>query len=559
MATSVDLKTLTLASAAKEKADLLVVLLAKGAAGKPAKADSKVEKPGQGLAQWIAQAEKAGDFNRSKAGQSLQLYRVDKVAARRVLLICAGDASAADMRKAIPAAKAALRDEQVRRAVVVSEAVLEPDALHALVQGLGDITYTYTETCSKTKPIALASLTVGVPDSAAVQAAFHTAQGIAAGVALAREWGNRPGNHATPSLLAEAAQSLGKHKNISVKVLGLKEITKLKMGSFLAVAQGSEQEPRFIELQYRGGAQADAPFVLVGKGVTFDTGGISLKPGAGMDEMKFDMCGAASVLGVFQALAQLQPAINVVGLIPATENMPSGAAIKPGDVVTSMSGQTIEILNTDAEGRLILCDALTYADRFKPRAVVDIATLTGACVIALGGVRCAVFASDDALGNALLAAGEQTQDLAWRMPLDADYDSALKSNFADVANVGGREAGVVTAAKFLQRFAGKWPWAHLDIAGVAWKSGAAKGATGRPVGLLTQWLLTQAGQAAPVKAAPVKAAPAKAGKAASEATPTSQASKAAPDKAVAKKAAAAQPVQNKAAPVKAKAGATSRK
>jgi leucyl aminopeptidase len=255
------------------------------------------------------------------------------------------------------------------------------------------------------------------------------------------------------------------------------------------VAQGSEEPLRFIVLKYQGAGKSEAPVVLVGKGITFDTGGISLKPGAEMDEMKFDMCGAASVLGTFEAIGQIQPRINVIGLIPACDNMPSGKAIKPGDVVTSMSGQTIEILNTDAEGRLILCDALTYAERFKPKAVIDIATLTGACVIALGAVRHGLFSSDDGLAQALLDAGSRSADLCWRMPLDDEYAEGLKSRFADVANVAGRAGGSVTAAKFLQRFAKAYPWAHLDIAGTAWKSGSSKGATGRPVGLLTQYLL----------------------------------------------------------------------
>jgi leucyl aminopeptidase len=312
------------------------------------------------------------------------------------------------------------------------------------------------------------------------------------GVELAREWGNRPANHATPTHLAKVAQDLGRYKRMSCDVLGAREVAKLGMGSFMAVAQGSEQPLKFIVLRYSGAAKSVAPTVLVGKGITFDTGGISLKPGPGMDEMKFDMCGAASVLGTFRALAQLQPALNVVGLIPTCENMPDGRAIKPGDVVTSMSGQTIEILNTDAEGRLILCDALTYAERFKPRAVIDIATLTGACVIALGHVRTGMYASDDGLAQALLQAGENAMDPCWRMPLDDEYADGLKSNFADVANVADRAAGSVTAAKFLQRFAGKFPWAHLDIAGTAWKSGAAKGATGRPVGLLLSYLLDHA-------------------------------------------------------------------
>jgi leucyl aminopeptidase len=265
---------------------------------------------------------------------------------------------------------------------------------------------------------------------------------------------------------------------------------------------------RFIELRYSGAAKDKAPVVLVGKGITFDTGGISIKPASEMDEMKFDMCGAASVLGTFRALGELQPAINVVGLIPACENMPDGRAVKPGDVVTSMSGQTIEILNTDAEGRLVLCDALTYAARFKPAAIVDIATLTGACVIALGGVRSGLFANNDRLALALQEAGEAAQDPCWRMPLDDDYADGLKSNFADMGNVAGRAGGSITAAKFLQKYVNDQPWAHLDIAGTAWKGGAAKGSTGRPVGLLVRYLMGQAleAEAAPKSAAAKRAA-----------------------------------------------------
>lgn len=312
---------------------------------------------------------------------------------------------------------------------------------------------------------------------------------------MAKEWANRPANHATPTMLAQAARSLSRLPKISCKVLGLRDVAKLDMGAFMAVAQGSQEQLRFIVLEYSGAAKAHAPTVLVGKGITFDTGGISIKPAAEMDEMKFDMSGAASVLGVFRALGELKPAINVVGLIPACENMPDGRAIKPGDVVTSMSGQTIEILNTDAEGRLVLCDALTYAERFKPRAVVDIATLTGACMIALGNVRSGMFTASEDLAKQLQAASESSQDLCWRMPLDEEYAEGLKSNFADVANVAGRAGGAITAAKFLQRFVDKFPWAHLDIAGTAWKSGAAKGATGRPVGLLLDFLLAEPAKA----------------------------------------------------------------
>ncbi len=328
-----------------------------------------------------------------------------------------------------------------------------------------------------------------LPDAASVQAAFDRAVAAVAGIELAKEWGNRPANHATPTDLAHAARDLAKLPKIKCDILGPKDVAKLGMGAFQAVAQGSDEPLRFIVLRYSGSAKSAAPVVLVGKGITFDSGGISIKPAAEMDEMKFDMCGAASVLGVFRALADLQPAINVVGLIPACENLPSGRSIKPGDVVTSLSGHTIEILNTDAEGRLVLCDALTYAERFKPRAVVDIATLTGACVIALGAVRSGFFCADEQLSHAMVKAGESSQDLCWPMPLDDDYAEGLKTNFADLANVAGRPGGAITAAKFLQKFTGKFPWAHLDIAGTAWKSGKAKGATGRPVGLLVDYLM----------------------------------------------------------------------
>jgi leucyl aminopeptidase len=312
---------------------------------------------------------------------------------------------------------------------------------------------------------------------------------LVAGVELAKEWANRPANHATPTHLAETAKTIASGRAFKCEVLGPKEVAKLGMGAFMAVAQGSAEPLRFIVMRYNGAPSSQAPVVLVGKGITFDTGGISIKPAGEMDEMKYDMGGAASVLGVFKALGELKPAINVVGLIPATENMPDGLAVKPGDVVTSMSGQTIEILNTDAEGRLVLCDALTYAERFKPKAVIDIATLTGACVIALGAVRTGLFSSDDTLAIQLQQAGETSGDTCWRMPLDDDYAEGLKSRFADVANVAGRAAGSVTAAKFLQRFTKSFAWAHLDIAGTAWRGGAAKGATGRPVGLLLQYLL----------------------------------------------------------------------
>jgi len=448
---------------------------------------------GHALAKLVSTARKHQHFE-DKAGQVLASYAPEGVRAPLAVVAHTGQGSAADLRRAAEAAWGQIKSVKPRHLGVVVPDGLASDGLQALSQALADSSYAYTTTLSKPAPRTLIRVSfLAATASARLKEGVRQAQAVVDGVEMAKEWANRPGNHATPSDLAQAARTLAKSCSaMNCEVLGLREVSRLGMGAFMAVAQGSAQPLKFIVLRYNGAAKSRAPVVLVGKGITFDTGGISLKPGAEMDEMKFDMSGAASVLGVFHALAHLKPAINVVGLIPATENMPDGLAVKPGDVVTSMSGQTIEILNTDAEGRLILCDALTYAERFKPRAVVDIATLTGACVIALGAVRSGLFASDDALAEALLKAGEQSGDLCWRMPLDDAYGEGLKSRFADVANIGGRAAGSVTAAKFLQRFASRYPWAHLDIAGTAWKSGAAKGATGRPVGLLLQYLLNQA-------------------------------------------------------------------
>jgi leucyl aminopeptidase len=312
---------------------------------------------------------------------------------------------------------------------------------------------------------------------------------IASGINLARELGNLPANICTPSYLAEQAKGLAKScPALTTQIIDAAEMKKLGMGSLLSVAQGSAQPPKLIILEYKG-KSSKAPHVIVGKGITFDTGGISLKPGLAMDEMKFDMCGAASVLGTMQALIALNAPVHVVGVVAAAENMPGEQATKPGDVVTSMSGRTIEILNTDAEGRLVLCDALTYVERFKPKSVVDIATLTGACVIALGNHASGLFANNQELADKLLAAGIATHDRAWQMPLWDEYKKSLKSNFADLANIGAREGGSITAACFLAHFTESYPWAHLDIAGTAWLSGKHKGATGRPVALLVHYLL----------------------------------------------------------------------
>jgi leucyl aminopeptidase len=481
-----ELKTLTRSRVCTEKCDALVVLV-----------PQHLAEGDDTLSMFIEAATQSGDFER-KPGKLLQAYRTSGIAATRVVLVGAGEGTAKHVRTAVNAAMGTLKGSPAQRVVLCLGLFKDADAsqMQAAVMACGDAAYTYSATKSKVPPVKLQRMVLAVADATAAKAGFEKAVGLVKGIALAKEWGNRPANYATPVMLAGAARELAKLPRIKAEILGPKEVAKLGMGSFMAVARGSEEPLRFIVLRYDGGLKADAPVVLVGKGITFDTGGISIKPASEMDEMKFDMCGAASVLGAFRTLGALQPKLNVIGLIPSCENMPDGKAIKPGDVVTSMSGQTIEILNTDAEGRLVLCDALTYAERFKPRAVVDIATLTGACVVALGAVRSGLFSSDDALAQSLLNAGERSLDLCWRMPLDDEYADGLKSNFADVANVAGRAGGSVTAAKFLQRFAGKFAWAHLDIAGTAWKGGAAKGSTGRPVALLVEYLLEQAAEAA---------------------------------------------------------------
>jgi leucyl aminopeptidase len=326
------------------------------------------------------------------------------------------------------------------------------------------------------------------------RAALREAAATADGVALARTLGNLPPNICTPSHLADEARKLARQFRLGLEVLERRDMERLGMGALLSVTRGSHQPPKLIVLRYAGGAKTAPPLVLVGKGITFDTGGISLKPAGEMDEMKYDMSGAGSVLGTLRALAGMKAPVNVIGVVPACENMPGGQASRPGDVVKTMSGQTVEILNTDAEGRLILCDALTYAERFKPDAVVDIATLTGACVIALGHVASGLFANDEKLADALRAAGEDAWDRVWPMPLWEDYQEQLRSNFADMANIGGRPAGSVTAACYLARFTKKLRWAHLDIAGTAWKSGRDKGSTGRPVPLLVRFALARAGK-----------------------------------------------------------------
>jgi len=483
---NLEIQKRALGTVIRDDLDALVVLW-------PAQ-DDELTQSKEPLAALVKSATLHGDFDH-KPGALLSLYAQAGVKTRHLVIVSVGDGTPAQVRTAVNAAWTAFKSVKIKRLGVHAAFDVSAKTLQVAATALADASYSYTHTLSQPKPRTLKLVTFTAPNVNAEQRrAVAYAQALVSGIEVAKEWANRPANHATPSMLADAAKMIAKGGSFKCEVMGPKEVTKLGMGAFLAVARGSVEPLRFIVMRYNGAPSSQAPVVLVGKGITFDTGGISMKPAPEMDEMKFDMCGAASVLGVFKALVELKPSLNVVGLIPATENMPDAAAVKPGDVVTSMSGQTIEILNTDAEGRLVLCDALTYAERFKPQAVIDIATLTGACVIALGGVRSGLFTNDDALAQTIHLAGESSGDTCWRMPLDDDYAEGLKSRFADVANVAGRQAGAVTAAKFLQRFASRFPWAHLDIAGTAWRSGAAKGATGRPVALLLQYLLIQAEQ-----------------------------------------------------------------
>jgi leucyl aminopeptidase len=369
--------------------------------------------------------------------------------------------------------------------------------LQQLVSQLTQSSYSYTHTKKSANKAAaddLAKITViNADDSAANKRAIKNGLAIGEGVNVARNLGNLPGNICTPKYLSSEARKLArKYPAVSTKILGERQMDELGMGSLLSVGHGSVQESQLIIMEYKGGKKGDAPHVLVGKGITFDSGGISLKPGGKMDEMKFDMCGAASVVGTVTAAAQMKLGINLMGVIPAAENMPSSTATKPGDVVTSMAGKTIEVLNTDAEGRLVLCDALHYVKRFKPQSVVDIATLTGACIVALGHHASGLLANNDELADDLLAAGTQSADRAWRLPIWDEYQKQLQTPFADLANIGGAGAGTITAACFLSQFAEDYPWAHLDIAGTAWNQGGGKGASGRPVSMLCQYLMNKA-------------------------------------------------------------------
>ncbi|MCV2404112.1 leucyl aminopeptidase [Marinomonas sp. C2222] len=430
--------------------------------------------------------------------QTLLLPSVSPDFAQAVLLVGIGkDKELSDMqsRKVVAAISAQLKTLPYAKVAVASAALpmkghTSSEAITLVAQWLNEGFYQFLgfKSDDAEKAIKVESILLEGDDSAALAVGVATASGSA----FARQLGNLPGNVCTPSYLASKAQHLAEEYSIDVELLDESRMDELGMHCLLSVGHGSDQPSYLIVMHYRGGEENEAPHVLLGKGITFDTGGISLKPGAKMDEMKYDMCGAASVFGTMKAICELKPKLNFTAVIAAAENMPSGHATKPGDIVKTMSGKTVEVLNTDAEGRLVLCDALTYIERFEPKSVVDIATLTGACIVALGSVNSGMYANNDGLAEELKAASKISADKLWQMPLDEEYQKQLDSNFADIGNIGGPEAGSVTAACFLSRFTESYPWAHLDIAGTAWAGGAQKGASGRPVALLTRYLLDKA-------------------------------------------------------------------
>lgn len=465
--------------------------------GKLSEAAAALDEGGKKI---ISKAVSQGNI-RGKLGHTLLLSEAPGLSCQRILLVGCGSKKSFDLRnyrKATSAAIKALTRTNAKDAISFLPLDLIPkfDA-HVLtrfgIDATAEAVYRFSETkTGKHRKPALSRLGFAVPGRAELKRAEQgcvEGAAIAEGQKLARDLGNLPANICTPSYLVKIAKQLASaSKKLELKVENETQMKRLGMGALLSVAKGSEEPAKLIVLRYRGASRSQ-PFVLVGKGITFDTGGISLKPAPAMDEMKFDMCGAAAVLGTLLAISKLHLPINVIGIIPTCENMPGGVATRPGDIVTSMSGKTVEILNTDAEGRLILCDALTYCRRFQPQSVVDVATLTGACVVALGSHLTGLMSTDEDLANQLLQAGMNAGDRAWRLPLTEEYAEQLKSNFADFANVGGREGGAVTAAAFLAKFTEGLRWAHLDVAGTAWKSGPQKGATGRPVPLLTQFLI----------------------------------------------------------------------
>ena len=452
----------------------------------------------------ITAALKSGDIT-GKAGTTLMLRGLKGIGAARVLLVGLGSDETVSEKSFTSAINATLKAFSTLGATDAIIALPMTDvkardanwAIRAVVCAAHEAAFRSDSQKSKKDPASggVKKITLALDASGEHKSALAQAQAVANGMDLTKELGNLPANVCTPTYLAHTAKKLAKEYKFEVEVLERKQLEALKMGSFLSVTNGSDEPPKFIVLKHMGGKSKDAPVVLVGKGITFDSGGISIKAGPGMDEMKYDMGGAASVLGTFRAIGEMDLKLNVIGVIASCENMPSGRATKPGDIVTSMNGLTIEILNTDAEGRLVLCDALTYAERFNPAVVVDIATLTGACIVALGNHNSGLFTrSDEAheqLAAELMAAGKEASDTAWRLPIEEAYNEQLKSNFADLANIGTPGGASVTAACFLENFTRKYTWAHLDIAGTAWKSGGAKGATGRPVPLLSQFLINR--------------------------------------------------------------------
>lgn len=480
----------------KQRSDCLVVGVFEGG-----KLSDTATLLGQASQHAITAVIKTGDMN-GKLASTLLMHHASGISAKRVLLIGLGKQDELSAKQYIKVTRAivkalpqSIKDIVLFLTELSVSGMTITEKVAQIAEVFSDATYQVNALKSKkpeAKLLKKVFVHVETAETAAAKAALKQGLAIAAGVKFTKDLGNLPGNVCTPTYLGKQAKQLAKDYGFKAEVMNRAQIEKLGMGSFLGVAQGSDEPMRLIVLQHKQGKKDEKPIVLVGKGITFDTGGISLKPGSDMDEMKYDMCGAASVLGTFKALGELNLPMNVVGIIPACDNMPSGKALKPGDIVTSMSGQTIEVLNTDAEGRLVLCDALTYAERFKPAAVVDIATLTGACVIALGHHASAVYSNKDALSEELLDAGKSAHDRAWPMPMWDEYQPQLDSNFADMANIGGRAGGSITAACFLSRFAKKYDWAHMDIAGTAWKSGKAKGGTGRPVPLLTTFLMKRA-------------------------------------------------------------------
>ncbi len=454
------------------------------------------------------------ESNLNKAGDTLLLHDLPGVAAKKLLMVCLGEKkeySATAYQTAIAAAVGAMqtqRGSDLTLALHLETCADQPPVQMAreAIVACANTLYRFdqlksVETLKKqgaNQPLKRIQLLASDKTiEAALSQGMEQGMAIAKGMQQVKDLANLPGNLCTPSHLAEQAKALSKeYASIQTQVLEEKEMAKLGMGALLSVSRGSRQPAKLIVMEHRGTqvAKDTPPIILVGKGLTFDAGGISLKPAAGMDEMKYDMCGGASVIGALRAVAELNLPIRLIGLVPSSENLPDGEANKPGDIVTSLSGQTIEVLNTDAEGRLILCDALTYAERFKPALVIDIATLTGACIIALGDKASGLLANDQTLADELLAAGQTSHDRAWQLPLWPEYQKQLESPFADMANIGGKGAGTITAACFLSRFTEKYPWAHLDIAGTAWRSGDNKGATGRPLPLLMQFLLHRAAQ-----------------------------------------------------------------